>query len=85
MYKIMNDFVVLNADEQEIWEIPFFASSYEGYGCMNVEIKGKSLSVEYYSDTNHTIDKFMITKKPFHSDVDEKNEVQRIGYDEPTK
>jgi calcineurin-like phosphoesterase family protein len=63
----------------------FLASSYEGYGCINVEIKGKSLSVEYYSDTNDTIDKFMITKKPLYSNVDEKNEVQGIGYDEPTK
>lgn len=43
---------------------PFLASSYEGYGCLNVEIKGKSLSVEYYSDTNQTIDKFVITKGP---------------------
>jgi hypothetical protein len=63
----------------------FLASSYEGYGCINVEIKGKSLSVEYYSDTNDTIDKFMITKKPLYPNVDEKNEVQEIGYDEPTK
>ncbi|MDW0282184.1 MAG: hypothetical protein QN720_06750, partial [Nitrososphaeraceae archaeon] len=62
----------------------FLASSYEGYGCINVEIKAKSLSVEYYSDSNDTIDKFMITKKPY-SDLDEKNEVQRIGYDEPAK
>jgi hypothetical protein len=52
------------------------------YKCGN---KGKSLSVEYYSDTNDTIDKFMITKKPLYSNVDEKNEVQEIGYDEPTK
>jgi hypothetical protein len=51
----------------------------------DVEIKGKSLSVEYYSDTNDTIDKFMITKNPPYSNVDEKNEVQGIGYDEPTK
>ena len=63
----------------------FLASSYEGYGCINVEIKGKSLSVEYYSDTKDTIDKFTITKKSFYSNVDEKNKVQGIGYDEPTK
>jgi len=63
----------------------FLASSYEGYGCINVEIKGKSLSVEYYSDTKDTIDEFMITKKPLYSNMNEKNEVQEIGYDEPTK
>lgn len=65
---------------------PFLASSYEGYGCLNVEIKGKSLSVEYYSDTNQTIDKFVITKGPQDSkNKNENTELQRIGYDEHTK
>ena len=70
---------------QPLHKLPFLASSYGGFGCMNVEIKDKSMTVEYYSDTNDTIDKFMITKKPYHSNLDEKNEVQRIGYDEPKK
>jgi len=63
----------------------FLASSYEGYGCINVEIKGKSLSVEYYSDSNDTIDKFMISKNSPSKNVDKKTEFQRIEYDEPTK
>ena len=63
----------------------FLASSYEGYGCINVEIKGKSLSVEYYSDSNDTIDKFMISKNPSSKNADKKTEFQRIQYDEPTK
>jgi hypothetical protein len=64
----------------------FLASSYEGYGCINVEIKGKSLSVEYYSDNNDTIDKFMISKNPPSKNEDKKTEFQRIEYeDESTK
>lgn len=63
----------------------FLASSYEGYGCIDVEIKGKSLSVEYYSDSNDTIDKFMISKNPASKNVDKETEFQRIEYDEPTK
>jgi len=62
----------------------FLASAYEGYGCINVEIKGKSMSVEYYSDTNDTIDKFVITKDPHPKNIDEKPEFHRID-DESTK
>jgi len=59
----------------------FHASTYEGYGCINVEIKGKSMNVEYYSDTNNTIDKFFITKKQHDSkSMDAKSEIQRIEY-----
>ena len=46
---------------------PFLASTYEGYGCINVEIKGKSMNVEYYSDSNNPIDKFSITKNQQNS------------------
>jgi predicted phosphodiesterase len=64
----------------------FLASSYEGYGCINVKIKGETLSVEYYSDSNDTIDKFMISKNPPSKNVDKKTEFQRIEYeDESTK
>jgi hypothetical protein len=62
----------------------FLARSYEGYGCINVEIKGKSLSVEYYSDSNDTIDKFMISKN-LPSNVDKKTEFQRIEYEDEYK
>ena len=43
-----------------------------------MEIKGKSLSVEYYSDSNDTIDKFMISKNSYSKNVDKKTEFQRI-------
>jgi predicted phosphodiesterase len=68
---------------QQINKKPFLASSYEGYGCINVEIKGKSLRVEYYSDSNDTIDKFVITKSAQNSKNEhESDELQRIEYDD---
>ena len=71
---------------QSLHKESFQASSYEGYGCINVEIKGKSMSVEYYTDTNDTIDRFLITKMTDKSDrTAEKSEVQKIQYDDSTK
>lgn len=70
---------------QSLNKKPFLASSYEGYGCINVEIKGKSLSVEYYSDNNDTIDKFMISKNPPSKNEDKKTEFQRIDYEDESK
>lgn len=65
---------------------PYLASTYEGYGCINVEIEGKSMNVEYYSDTNNTIDKFLITKNPDSpKSVDENTETQRIEYQKSAK
>lgn len=59
----------------------FLVSTYEGYGCINVEIKGKSMNVEYYSDTNNTIDKFSITKNEKNLKIpDLKIDTQRIDY-----
>ena len=62
----------------------FLVSTYEGYGCINVEIKGKSMNVEYYSDTNNAIDKFSITKNennPKSGDL--RTETQLIDYKSP--
>lgn len=65
---------------------PFLVSTYEGYGCINVEIKGKSMNVEYYSDTNNTIDKFSITKNENNlKRPDLKIDTQRIDYYESPK
>ncbi|MGI0033644.1 MAG: metallophosphoesterase [Nitrososphaeraceae archaeon] len=62
------------------------ASTYEGYGCINVEIRGKAMNVEYYSDTNNTIDKFLITKnQPDSKRVDAKTELKGIEYFESQK
>ena len=63
----------------------FLASAYEGYGCISVEIEGKSLSVEYYSDPNNTIDKFVIGKETHSKNENEKTELQSIEYHESRK
>jgi 3',5'-cyclic AMP phosphodiesterase CpdA len=60
---------------------PFLAKTYEGYGCINVEISGKSMNVEYYSDTNNPIDKFSITKNQPNSNItDLKSDLERVDY-----
>jgi predicted phosphodiesterase len=41
----------------------YLASTFNGYGCINIEINGKSMDAEYYSDSNNTIDHFVITKE----------------------
>ncbi len=63
----------------------FLASTYEGYGCINVEIVGKSMSVEYYSDLKNTIDKFVIGKETHSKNENEKTELQSIEYHESRK
>jgi hypothetical protein len=63
----------------------FLVSEYEGYGCLNVEIDGNSMNVEYYSDMNDTIDKFTITKEHQSKNLDEKTQLQEIEYHQPTK
>lgn len=66
---------------QPVSKKPFLASTYVGYGCIDVEIKGKSMNVEYYSDTNNIIDKFSISKYQQNSKpADLKTEVERIDY-----
>jgi predicted phosphodiesterase len=59
----------------------FLAKTYEGYGCINVEISGKSMNVEYYSDTNNPIDKFSVTKnQPSSNIADLKSDLERVDY-----
>jgi hypothetical protein len=44
------------------------------------------MNVEYYSDTNNTIDKFSITKNQDNSkSIDEGSEIQRMEYFGSTK
>jgi predicted phosphodiesterase len=77
-------FVIVGTGGQSIEDIDkksFLASTYEGFGCINVEIKGKVMNVEYYSDTNNMIDKFLITKNQNNSEsIDVKTDMQRIEY-----
>ena len=82
-------FVIVGTGGESVQHVnkkPFLVSTYEGYGCVNVEIKGKSMNVEYYSDTNNTIDKFSITKNennPKRADL--KIDTQRIEYYKSSK
>jgi 3',5'-cyclic AMP phosphodiesterase CpdA len=77
-------FVIVGTGGESIKSLnkkPFLVSTYEGYGCINVEIKGKSMNVEYYSDINNTIDKFSITKNENNlKRPDLKIDTQRIDY-----
>ena len=69
---------------KSLYKKSFLVSTYEGYGCINVEIKGKSMNVEYYSDTNNAIDKFSITKNennPKSGDL--RTETELIDYNSP--
>jgi predicted phosphodiesterase len=71
---------------QPVHKKPYLVSSYEGYGCINVEINGKSMYVKYYSDSNNTIDKFSITKNENNPKrTDSKIDTQRIDYYESRK
>jgi predicted phosphodiesterase len=63
---------------QTLQKQSYLASTYEGFGCINVRIKGNNMIVEYYSDSHDTIDKFQITKNIKTSDT--KTEVQQIEY-----
>ena len=64
----------------------FLAKTYEGYGCINVEIFSKFMNVEYYSDTDKPIDKFSITKYQHNPNiVDVKSDMQNVDYYKPPK
>ena len=43
-------------------EPPFLEKTFEGYGCIDIQIKGKQLRAEFYSDDGKTIDEFSIIK-----------------------
>jgi hypothetical protein len=58
---------------------------YEGYGCLNVEVNDKSMTIEYYSNGGDTIDNFMIVKNKNDQILDTKNSIQSVGYDQPIK
>lgn len=65
---------------------PYLASVYEGFGCLNVQINGKSLSAEFYSDEGNTIDHFVIIKNQNNREsFDTKNGLHQVGYNKPLK
>ena len=64
---------------------PYLASIYEGFGCLNVQIHGKSLSAEFYTDKGETIDHFVIIKDQSSPSFDTKNRVHQVDYNNPLK
>lgn len=70
---------------QSVDKKPYLASMYEGYGCLNVEVNDKSMTIEYYSNGGDTIDNFMIVKNKNDQILDTRNSIQSVGYDQPIK
>jgi predicted phosphodiesterase len=70
---------------QSVDKKPYLASMYEGYGCLNVEVNDKSMTIEYYSNGGDTIDNFIIMKNKNDQILDTKNSIQSVGYDQPIK
>jgi len=58
-------FVIVGTGGESIQSVdkrPYLASTYMGNGCINIQIKGKSLDAEYYSETKATVDHFVVIK-----------------------
>ena len=64
---------------------PYLASIYEGFGCLNVQIHGKSLSAEFYTDKGETIDRFVIIKDQSNPSFDTNNRIHQVDYNDPVK
>jgi hypothetical protein len=61
-------------------EKPYLASLYEGFGCLDLQINGKSLNAEFYTESGKTIDHFTIVKK---LKADSGNVFHGVKYDNP--
>lgn len=71
-------------DIQGVDAKPYLASIYEGYGCLNVQIIGRTLSAEFYSDQGKNIDSFTIVKNKNNPDgFNSMDNLQQVGYDNP--
>jgi hypothetical protein len=81
-------FVIVGTGGESIQGVdrkPYLASIYEGFGCLDVQIHGKSLSAEFYSDKGNTIDHFVIIKDQDSQSSDTKGSLHQIGYNNPLK
>lgn len=58
----------------------YLASIYEGFGCLNIQINGKSLNAEFYTEQGKTIDHFTIMKSQTES-INTISSLQQVGYD----
>ena len=65
---------------------PFLAKIYEGYGCIDLQIDGRQMKVEYYSDDGKTIDDFSIIKNNGNfNDFDSENNIHEASYNQYLK
>lgn len=81
-------FVIVGTGGESIQGVdgkPFLASIYKGFGCLDVQIRGKSLSAEFYSDKGDTIDHFVVIKDQDSQSSDTKQSLHQIGYNNPLK
>src|SRR6478672_3048268 len=81
-------FVIVGTGGESIQGVdgkPYLASIYEGFGCLNVQIHGKSLSAEFYTDKGETIDRFVIIKDQSNPSFDTNNRVHQVDYNEHLK
>ena len=64
---------------------PYLASIYEGFGCLNVQINGRTLNAEFYTAAGKTIDHFGILKNHSQQDLDTMNSLHQVAYTRPLK
>lgn len=65
---------------------PFLAKIYEGYGCIDLQIDGRQMKAEYYSDDGKTIDDFSIIKNNGNfNDFDSENNIHEASYNQYLK
>ena len=80
-------FVIVGTGGESIQGVdgkPYLASIYEGFGCLDVQIDGKSLSAEFYSYDGNTMNHFAIIKdQNSHENFDTKESLHQIEYTKP--
>jgi len=63
---------------------PYLASLYEGFGCLNIQINGRTLHAEFYTNQGKTIDQFTILKNSNSPDgSNTNNDLHQVAYDNP--
>jgi hypothetical protein len=64
---------------------PYLASIYEGFGCLNVQINGRTLNAEFYTAAGKTIDHFGIAKKGGKQGLGVMNNLHQVAYEKPLR
>jgi predicted phosphodiesterase len=64
---------------------PYLASIYEGFGCLNVQINGRTLNAEFYTAAGKTIDHFGIAKNEGQHALGTMSNLHQVVYNRPLK